>query len=279
MTADPRPGWYPDPAGAPDHPVTRFRWWDGSDWGDATSDSAQAPTPASRPSRLRSAVVLAVGFTVFVGAALGGAVLLWRDPLSSSQVRSPLPGPASSGSAAAGGTGQLDFHSRQATIGQASMRLPDDPYELDKDPRQFRGLFDVAFLANAPVHENYVHGQDWLSSVMLVQLSGPLGGVDLDATGRAALHGLSRTIFYNDPTTVTELRTSDHSVDGGSGVLVTGRVGYQVAGLPSRFDTVTVLLVQLDDGTLVAGVTSVPNDAGPALEALAAQSLASLTVR
>lgn len=279
MTADPRPGWYPDPAGAPDQPVTRFRWWNGSDWGAATSDSAHAPTPATRPSRLRGVVVLAVGFTVFVGAALGGAVLLWRDPLSSSQVRSPLPARASSGATAAGGTGQLDYHSRQASIGRVSMRLPDDPYLLDKDPRQYRGLFDIAFLAHAPVHKDYVHGHDWLSSVMLAQLSGPLGGADLDATGRAALHGLSRTIFYNYPTTVTELKTSDHSVDGGNGMLVTGRVSYQVAGLPSRFDNVTVLLVPLEDGTLVAGVSSVPGDAGPALEAMAAQSLATLTVR
>jgi len=278
VTADPRPGWYPDPAGAPDQPVTRFRWWDGSGWADATSDSAQAPTPAARPSRLRSAVVLAVGFTVFVGAALGGAVLLWRDPVSSSQVRRPLPGPTSPGATSTGITGQLDFHTRQATIGRVSMRLPDAPYVLDKDPRHYRGLFDVAFPANAPVHENYRHGQDWLSTVMLAQLSGPLGGSDLEATGRAALHGLSRTIFYNYPTTVTELKTDDHSVDSGKGVLVTGRVNYQMAGLPSRFDRVTVLLVQLDDDTLVAGVSSVPDDAGPALEAMAAQSLASLTV-
>lgn len=278
MTADPRPGWYPDPAGDPDQPVTRFRWWDGSTWGDATSASSQAPAPTSGPSRLRSLVVLAVGFSVFVGAALGGAVLLWRDPLAANQARGPRPGPAASGATAAGGTGQLDVHSREATIGRVSMRLPDAPYALDETPRQFRDLFDMAFLANAPVHANSVHGKDWSSSVMLAQLSGPLGGTDLEATGRAALHGLSRAIFYNYPTTVAELETNDHSVDGCHGVLVSARVSYAIAGLPSRFDTVTVLLVQLDDQTVVAGVSSVPDDAGPALEAMAAQSLESLTV-
>ena len=41
VTVAPRPGWYPDPAGAPG----LYRWWDGSSWAEVTSDSAQAPPP------------------------------------------------------------------------------------------------------------------------------------------------------------------------------------------------------------------------------------------
>ncbi|HTF41088.1 MAG TPA: DUF2510 domain-containing protein, partial [Propionibacteriaceae bacterium] len=81
MTGAPRPGWYPDPAGAPG----LYRWWDGGNWAQVTSDSAQAPPPlpvlaeaafgeggsARQTSPLRVVAVLSVGFALFVSASIG----------------------------------------------------------------------------------------------------------------------------------------------------------------------------------------------------------------
>jgi hypothetical protein len=67
-------------------------------------------------------------------------------------------------------------------------------------------------------------------------------------------------------------------VDGRPGVLLTARVHYRIAGLPSRSDTVTTLLVRLDDGSVVAAFSSVPNDAPAELTTLAAGSITTLRI-
>ena len=50
------------------------------------------------------------------------------------------------------------------------------------------------------------------------------------------------------------------------------------AGLPSRYDDLTAVLVGLDDGSVVLAATAVPDDADPQLAGLAAAALASLAV-
>ena len=44
-------------------------------------------------------------------------------------------------------------------------------------------------------------------------------------------------------------------------MLFSAQVHYSVDRLPSRYDTVTALLVRLDDGSLIMAASSVPNDA------------------
>jgi hypothetical protein len=71
---------------------------------------------------------------------------------------------------------------------------------------------------------------------------------------------------------------SDHAVDGNAGLWITAEVHYDVEHLPSRYDELTVVLVQLDDGSVVAAVSSVPDDSPDAVATLAEQALGSLTV-
>jgi hypothetical protein len=49
--------------------------------------------------------------------------------------------------------------------------------------------------------------------------------------------------------------------------------------LASRYDTVTALLVRLDDGSLIMAASSVPNDADPDLAQQAADTLNTLSIR
>lgn len=68
------PGWYPDPAGTPDH----FRYWDGSHWSDATTKHPDGPPQG--PRRKRTAIVVtAVIVAVVLVAAVVVAALWPRD--------------------------------------------------------------------------------------------------------------------------------------------------------------------------------------------------------
>jgi hypothetical protein len=80
------------------------------------------------------------------------------------------------------------------------------------------------------------------------------------------------------PTEVQHLQVADRAVGGQRGLVLTADVGYEVPHLPSRADRLTAVLVALDDGSVVAAVSSVPDDAPVQVESLAAASLASLTV-
>jgi hypothetical protein len=49
--------------------------------------------------------------------------------------------------------------------------------------------------------------------------------------------------------------------------------------LPSRYDTVTALLVKLDDGSLIMAASSVPDDADSDVARQASDALSTLKVR
>ena len=174
VTVAPRPGWYPDPAGA----TGLYRWWDGSRWAEVTSDSAHAPPPIPVPaeavirdatpraaSPLRVATALSLGFALFISASIGLGLVIWRDQSDTSAQR--LAG-GTAGQPTAGGVGTdpvgyLDERTRTATIGAASLTMPGDPYVLSPDPMAIRGVLDLLFWASAPIHARYDGQHDWSS--------------------------------------------------------------------------------------------------------------------
>lgn len=286
------PGWYPDPAGTP----LLFRWWDGSDWTDAVSPSASTPGPdADEPAPARSqhtrppltvALVLACGLALFISAGLGIGLALRPEPTSSGGSPAVLPSPSlptdlPGGQAGAGApTGQLDETTRTATIGAASLTLPGAPYRLYEDPVEVPGIFGAAFLADAVVHRDYDGTSGWSATVALAVLTPELAGSgDLEHVGAATLGQLSKRFFGAHATSVRHQTSQSRSVDQNPGVRFTAEVHYAVPHLPSRYDTVTAVFVRLDGGAVVVAVSSVPDDAEPAVYELAERSLRSLTVR
>jgi hypothetical protein len=286
VSAAPRPGWYPDPAGTPE----LYRWWDGGDWTEAISESPRAPSPRLHsparpeddlvrrpPSRLRSVVALLLCLALFLSATIGLGLAIWHEaPRVQRSTRAPVAGPVAPMTATAS-VGRLDQQTRVATIGSASMTLPGEPYWLSPDPMQTTGM-DVCFLASAPVHARYDGRHSWTSAVLLGRLPPGAPGEDLPDRGRTVAQQLGRTLFNHHATRVETLAMTDHSVDGNAGLLVTAQVHYDIDHLPSRYDELTVLLVQLDDGSVVAAVSSVPDDSNDSLTDLAEQALDSLTV-
>ncbi|HEX6757116.1 MAG TPA: DUF2510 domain-containing protein [Propionibacteriaceae bacterium] len=289
MTVAPKPGWYPDPAGA----TGLYRWWDGSSWAEVTSDSAQAPPPipvptegviADGPSRrpvspLRVAAVLSLGFALFVSASIGLGLVIWRDPSSTSAQRAAG---GSAGLPSAGGTepvGYLDERTRTATIGPVSLTMPGDPYVLSPHPMAIRGVLDLLFWAAAPVHIRYDGKDDWSSGVLLGRVADRGSSDDLQTEGRLAVHRLSQAIFDQRPTELKGMTWQQRTVDGQPAMLFSAQVHYSVDQLPSRYDTVTALLVRLDDGSLIMAASSVPNDADSDIARQARDALKTLTVR
>ncbi len=291
VTDAPRPGWYPDPAGAPG----LYRWWDGGNWAQVTSDSAQAPPPlpvlAEAPraeggssrqgSPLRTVAVLSVGFALFVTASIGLGLVLWRDPSNTSAQRAiggsaGVPSPGGVGTAP---MGYLDERTKTATIGPASLTMPGDPYVLSPDPMEIPGVLDLLFWASAPVHIRYDGKHDWSSGVLLGRVSESSNPGDLRTEGTLALHRLSQAIFDQHPTELKEMTWQQCVVNGQPGTRFTAEVHYAVDRLPSRYDTVTALLVRLDDGSLIMAASSVPNDADSDIARQASDALRTLTIR
>lgn len=291
MSVAPRPGWYPDPAGATD----LYRWWDGHQWAEVTSDSVQAPPPISVPaepahqgftssrtaSPLRVATALSLGFALFISASIGLGMVIWRDRSSTSadRVSSGSAGRPSAGGVSSDPVGYLDEGTRTATIGAASLTMPGEPYVLSPDPMAIRGVLDLVFWASAPIHPRYDGQRNWSSGVLLGRISESSSHGDLETEGRLALHRLSTAIFDEHPTQLTKLSSDAQTLGGRPAMLFSAQVHYRVDRLPSRYDTVTALVVRLDDGSLIMAASSVPNDANSDVARQAAEALQTLTIR
>jgi hypothetical protein len=227
----------------------------------------------------RSIAIVTVGLAVFVGASMAVGLMIWREPPAHPAARgaavlvpvSPLVG-------ATEPIGQLDPGTRTATIGPATLVLPDDPYELYPDPMRLAGVLDLFCSAEAPVHPNYDGRHSWSSAVLLGTVSHSPGNADLEARGREMMQRLSRTFYGEHETRLGAISWSDHSLDGHPGMVFAAPVHYSVPSLPSRYDTLTAVLVQLDDGSFVVAATAVPNDTEPVIARQAADSLATLSI-
>jgi len=232
-------------------------------------------------SPLRVATALSLGFALFITASIGIGLVIWRDqPETSAQrVAGGSAGRPSAGGVSSEPVGHLDENTRTATIGAASLTMPSDPYVLTPDPLTIRGVLDVLFWASAPIHSRYDGQHDWSSGVLLGRVSQSSGRGDLKTEGRLAVHRLSTAIFDQHPTQLRGLSWHERTVDGQPGMLFSAQVHYRVDRLPSRYDTVTALVVQLDDGSLIIAASSVPNDADSAVASQARDALGTLTIR
>jgi hypothetical protein len=241
-----------------------------------------APAAASHAPRgpvIRSIAALTAGFAVFVGASIAVGMLIWSDssgdaaPQAQRVIRE-----AGTAVTRTAPTGQLDPASRTASIGPAALELPDDPYLLYPDPMPLEGVLDLFFWAGAPVHPNYDGRHSWSSAVLLGRVSNSAGNGELQAAGRLTMQRLSQTFFGGHQARIGRLTSSDHSVDGHPGMIFSAQVRYSVPNLPSRYDTVTAVLVQLDDGSLVVAASAVPDDTPPAVARQAKESLDTLSI-
>ncbi len=240
-------------------------------------------TTAARSSRVPSGPVIGVvlvGLAMFLAITITAGLLIWDDaPTGAVDRGTQALGGADPGSAEPAPVAQLEQSTRTARIGPATLVLPDDPYVVYPDPLTLDGVFDDYFWASALRHPRYDGRHDWSSTMLMGRLAGGSVTGDLESDGRFVVDQLSRSFFDGHPVEVKQLNGADHAVDGHPGMLFTAAVHYAVPSLPSRHDTVSVLLVRLDDGSVLVTATMVPNDTDPAVARQAADALRSLTIR
>jgi hypothetical protein len=229
-------------------------------------------------SRVKVALIVAAGIALFASAGIGVKLLVWNDPAGTTELVQARP-TTSVASALRKPTGGLDTFTRRAKIGPATLTLPGEPYDVYPDPVHIDGVVEVIFLANAEVHPDYDGRHDWLATVALAQISPQLvGSSDLDQAGARVLEELGDRFFGGQVTQIKRMRTSDRAVDGHPGMEFHADVHYSAKGLPSSHDRAVVRLVRCDDGSLIAAISSVPNDASPQIRALASAAIDSLSL-
>ena len=252
-------------------------------------------TAASRPDRIGDRTVAAgssrvpaapvvglvvVGLAVFLAITATAGLLIWDDAPADSRDGGPRSlGSVDSAATVAVPSAQLEQNTRIARIGSASLVLPDDPYRVHPEPLVRDDFLDSFFWAAATVHAGYDNRRDWSSAMLLGRLSAGSFTGDLEHDGPRVIEKMSVSFFDGHATEVRQISSADHAVDGHPGMLFTATVHYSVPGLPSRYDTVSALLVRLDDGSVVLAATSVPDDSDPALAQQAVDALQSLSIR
>ena len=224
------------------------------------------------------ALILAVGIALVASSGIGVGLLVWNDSAGMTEL-AQAPSTSTVASAMRKPTGGLDTATRRAKIGPATLTLPGEPYDLYPDPVQVDGVVEVIFLANADVHPDYDGRHDWQATVALAQISPHLvGGADLEQAGARVMKELGEKFFGGHVTQIKRMRSSDRAVDGHPGMEFQANVHYSAKGLPSSYDRAVVWLVRCDDGSLIAAISSVPNDANPRIRNLASAALDSLTL-
>lgn len=233
---------------------------------------------------MRAVVALTLGAALLVTAGLGASGHLLGDRSDrSSEPATERPGRTVGPSEATGTKppmGSVNEETGEARIGDVTMTLPGDPYEVYAGSAPVRDAFDIFFSANAKVHRHYQGHRDWVATVGLAHIAPEITD---QGTGREAaeeaMRAVTKHFFGNHKTSRKNLKSSVGLVDGRPAVTVTVDVHYKIKHLPSTHDQVTAVIVQLDDGSMVAAVSSVPNDAPQEIHRQAADSLGSLRFR
>lgn len=245
------------------------------DWSGDRTATGRTLRRAAAPG----AGVVAAGLILFVALTVTAGLLIWDEaPAGQRSQGERAVGAAGPTTGGAAPVDHLDRSTRTARFGPVSLVLPGDPYRVHPDPIPLGGVLDLAFWAGATVHPRYDGRHDWSAAVLLGRMSAGTATGDLEEDGRQAVERLGTTFFGDLRTRVENVTAAEHAVDGQPGVLVTATVHYAAANLPSRHDTITAVLVRVDDGSVVLAASAVPDDTDPAVAREAASALGTLRV-
>ena len=304
----PDPGWYADPSGS-----AAARWWDGTAWSrwlsrdadaappeqaptltpvadpsvaagpppvpvDADAAALPAPIPHQPPQvRLPVAAALVVVALVVAVVAVGAVVSASASRLPSGPALAPPTG---------GPVGEpavvYDATTRTASIDELRLVLPTEPYRCLSTPVPARPTFTSAIVCNADVHADYDEaGSDWSATTGLGLVPEELiARGDLQVTVERVLGSLRGQFFAGRKTTVEKpTRLSWDGAPVGKSAATRAQIHYDVEGVPSRYDQVTVLVVELEGGGHGFWFASRPDDTPKATLAALDASLAGMTAR
>lgn len=236
------PGWYPDPAGRPDH----VRYFDGQHWAEASVPRAQNPGQGHSPDapRRRGAtpVVLAVLGGVLLLAVIGG--LVWQN-LGPSQIESPAaqrppvvaPNPDNTPCPVVEQHRNDHPSDGQVHGGGLSFAPPDGFTQLRNE-----ALPDFATDSAGLQHPV---GEDWAAVVSVGALPiSEFAGPNSEAAGRV-LQCIAGSSFYGEGTTVDIHSGNETRIDGHPAYRIDARLDPTSAEAPT--DLVSIAIVDTGD--------------------------------
>lgn len=225
--------------------------------------------------RLSVAIALVVGALVAAVVAVGAVASVSADRLPSGPA-SPLPTPTATAPAV-----RYEAASRSASVAELHLVLPGAPYSCDAAPRPGGPTFTSLVTCSALVHENYRGSADWTATTGLGVLNDPLVVPgDLKGTAEKVFGSLRTTFFRGTATTVRELSTQPFErAPADRSLVVIGEVRYRVRGVPSRYDRLVVLVVELAGGGYGVWFSSRPDDTPEATLAVLDEAIAGLSAR
>ena len=238
--------------------------------------AAVAGPPNGPVVRLPVAVLTILATVVVALLAVALVVRLDADRLPSGPPRDPPPAPPEAS------TFTVD-PDRTARFQEFSVRLAGPPYgcgDAQTPPTGFTAYVGCSHV----VHANYdAEGHDWSALTGVVLVSDPLVTPgDLGATTKAVFDGLVTELYSADD----HYSLSKVSSGGVQLPVPAGRhesrlanVDVQKKGVPTPYDRLVVVVVQLESGRHVAFFSDFPHDAGKdALQAVSA-SLNTISVQ
>ena len=267
------PGWYPDPAGAPG----RFRYWDGSAWGETTtSDPGREQPPA--PSRSRGSGSKGGWAPIIIAAVIVVLVALFLWMLLGDRVSpNPTPAPPDTNSAAPTVSG-WDETSRPTPPPTELGDLVACPYSTNNDKsRQYGdrlvggGLTvdrisgwqdDVMFLdwvTDFHVQTDQVR-PGWISNIGVGQVNAEDGFTDPGTAARQTIECFSTTSYYAYFTHRVDLVNEATTVDGHYAWHMKSEIHIDSPAMPEiEGDVVDVYVVDISDpermGIFISSVT------------------------
>jgi hypothetical protein len=214
--------------------------------------SAPATQQPSRGVAVPVAVGVVVAAVVAVLVVVGLVVSLTEDRLPT--------GPALPPPAARAPSVSFDPLTRVVRYAEVTTRLPGTPYTCPDAPGSTPPLISSGVLCSAPVHPDYDGSSDWTATAGFGSVTEELTRPTAAATARAFFATFRRVGFDNRTTTLAEVATDRVDLDGHPVALISGNVGYTVAGLPSTYDRVLVIVLPLEDGGYAVYFSSRPDD-------------------
>lgn len=214
--------------------------------------SAPATQPPSHGVAVPAAIGVVVAAVVAVMVVVGLVVSLTEDRLPTGPALPPPPAPVA----------EVTFRSStlQADYAGISARLPTLPYVCPSSPETVSPLLTSGVVCSAPVHPDYEGTADWTATAGFGAVADDLAGATAAGTAKSFFDTFRGAGFGSRKTTLTDQRTEQTDVDGRQVALISGNVGYQVAGVPSTYDRVLVVALPLDDGGYAIYFSSRPND-------------------
>ena len=165
-------------------------------------------------------------------------------------------------------------------MNDARIVLPSKPYTLVDQSMSAAGIFDALFQAYAPVHPEFNGTDTWAATVGLAAIPADAWPADeLSGSADDALRMVSRRLIGQPATAVTDQHQHPVRIGAAHCVEIAADVHYRIKRLASSHDRIKIIGCPDSDSSVLAAISSVPDDAPAAVRAAADASMDTFRVR